>query len=147
MDLKLTSKESSWEEEIDWTDSTSLSLTGVVDADKIQATVTLRRNKRGAQLEIRPDTDSLKFSAYDEPGKFAYRKPVGWNALVGGKLFIDNLPVATLEWGQASAYPSEKKPGWVFATVPVLVSNLSHEDTDPLFDLMGIESYEDLHEE
>ena len=127
--------------EVDLTADSALSLGGALKVGPVTGLLTLRRNRRGAQLEMRPDAANLDFTPYDEAGKFAYIRPVSWRGLAGGNLMIDGLPMAQMEWAEAQAWPGELKDGWKFATVPVLACNLSHEATDPLFAVFGQPSY------
>ena len=122
--------------EVDWTEISLLSLGGPLEVGPVTGWLSLRRNRRGAQLEMRPDAANLDFTPYDEEGKFAYVRPGSWRGFAGGTLMIDGLPMAQMQWAAATAWPGELRDGWDFATMPVLACNLSHEATDPLFEAL-----------
>ena len=130
--------------EVDWTEDSLLMLSGTVKVGPVTGLLSLRRNRRGAQLEMRPDAANLDFEPYGEPGKFAYLRPNSWRGFAGGTLRIDDLPMAEMQWSQSKAWPGELRDGWDFATVPVLACNLSHEATDPLFAVFGQPSYTEV---
>ena len=147
MDLNLRSAPMIGDVDFDTKQTTPLSLSGTVSMGDVTGMISLRRNRRGATLEIRPDVANLAHSRYEEQGKYRYHKPASWEPLNGGLLSIDNLPMARMEWGETSAYPGELGDGWTFATVPVLACNLTHVESDPLFAAFGQSSYQDLHDE
>ena len=142
MDLQLTSTPRVGE--VDWKEVSPLSLGGTLQVGPVTGLLSLRRNTQGAQLEMRPDAVNLEFTPYEEAGKFAYIRPGSWMGFAGGTLTIDGLPMAQMEWSEATAWPGELQDGWTFATVPVLTCNLSDEATDPLFAVFGQPSHEDL---
>ena len=150
MHLKTVNNPEPLRGEIDWKESefTPLHLPGHIKVGDVTGILTLRRGSRGAVVEIRPDAANLKFGAYDEPGKFHFYKPPGWGSLSGGTLHLDDLPLTTMEWGVATAYPSEyRDEDWTFATIPVLACNLTHAETDPIFIEHGYTTHEELVED